>query len=66
MRLLKWVPEEKLLNRDFRNNLNYRLLFKDFLNYLYSLKIVIILIILFITTIIMIIMIIIINDKFKV
>lgn len=37
-RVLKWVPEEKLLNRDFRNNLNYRLLFKDFLNYLYSSK----------------------------
>jgi len=37
-RVLKWIPEDKLLNRDFRNNLNYRLLFKDFLNYLYSKK----------------------------
>lgn len=37
-RVLKWIPEDKLLNRDFRNNLNYRLLFKDFLNYLYSTK----------------------------
>ena len=37
-RSVEWVNEEELLKREFRDKLNYRLLFKDFLNYLYKNK----------------------------
>lgn len=37
-RCVEWVNEDELLSREFRDKLNYRLLFKDFLNYLYKNK----------------------------
>ena len=35
-RVLDWIPHDKLLDREFRNKLNYRLLFKEFLNHIYN------------------------------
>ena len=37
-RCVEWINEDELLSREFRDKLNYRLLFKDFLNYIYKNK----------------------------